>query len=61
MFDIYAPYLMLPTELMDGKTEWKDRIGRQWIESRNLPRKKKKAVRKILVLEWQLACWEPTF
>lgn len=38
---------------------WKDRIRRQWKESQNFPRKKKKMVRKNLLLEWQIANYDP--
>lgn len=38
---------------------WKDRIRKQWKESQNLPRKKKKMVRKNLLLEWQIANYDP--
>jgi len=39
--------------------EWKDRILKQWEESRNLPRKQKKAKRKDLNSQWSIACLDP--
>lgn len=39
--------------------EWKERITKQWIESESFPRKKKKAVRKSLRLEWDIASYDP--
>jgi hypothetical protein len=50
------------TMLSDMKRQnkaWKDRIRKQWKESQNLPRKKKKSVRKNLLLEWQIANYDP--
>ena len=41
------------------KEEWKKRIRKQWAESRNLPRKKKKSVRKSLIVDWSIASWNP--
>ena len=52
-----APFML---EMRDMKKETavrKDRILSEWIESGNLPRKKKKAKRKHLQLEWNIACW----
>jgi hypothetical protein len=37
----------------------KDRVLQKFYESRNLPRKKKKRVRKELQLDWAIACWDP--
>jgi len=42
-----------------NQKEWKDRILKQWEESRHMPRKKKKAVRKNLRVEWSIACYDP--
>lgn len=42
-----------------NRKEWKSRILKQWEESKKLPRKKKKAVRKKLNLEWGIASWTP--
>lgn len=37
----------------------KERIKKEFRESCNLPRKKKKRVRKNLQLEWSIANWNP--
>jgi hypothetical protein len=42
-----------------NQSEWKDRILKQWEESKNFPRKKKKQVRKSLKLDWSIACYNP--
>ena len=39
--------------------EWKKRILVKWEESKKMPRKMKKRVRKELQLEWNIACWNP--
>jgi len=39
--------------------EWKDRIRKEWENSKNYPRKKKKRVRKELLLDWSIANWSP--
>lgn len=38
---------------------WKEEILVKWKESTNLPRKKKKLVRKGLLLDWSIASWNP--
>jgi hypothetical protein len=50
---------MMAAEMQYQQDEWKDRIRKQWKESRNLPRKKKKALRKSLLVNWSIACWNP--
>jgi ABC-type phosphonate transport system ATPase subunit len=39
--------------------DWKKRIRTKWEESKNYPRKKKKRVRKELLVEWSIACYDP--
>ena len=41
-----------------NREQEKERILREWDESRKLPRKKKKKRRKELLLDWQLAHWK---
>jgi hypothetical protein len=41
--------------------KWKKEILIKFKKSKNLPRKKKKQVRKELNLDWQIACWNPNF
>jgi hypothetical protein len=41
-------------EMSGNLDEWETRILNQWQESKNMPRKKKKKVRKSLELDWQL-------
>lgn len=45
--------------LSDQQDQWKEEILKKWRESTNLPRKKKKKVRKELRLDWSIACWDP--
>ena len=42
-----------------NQKEWQERIRAQWEESKNFPSKKKKRVRKELLLEWSIACYDP--
>lgn len=42
--------------------QWKQRIREEWRQSIHLPRKKKKAKRKDLLIQWSLAkslCYDP--
>jgi hypothetical protein len=41
------------------RKQWKEKIIKKYQESSNLPRKKKKQVRKELQLDWSIACWDP--
>lgn len=44
----------------DQMTEkWKVRIRKEWGESKKMPRKMKKRVRKSLLLDWQFANYDP--
>lgn len=55
-------YLMGMSELYNfekQQEDWKERIKKEFRESCNLPRKKKKRVRKNLQLEWSIANWNP--
>jgi hypothetical protein len=38
--------------------EWKERILKEWEETKNLPRKKKKQRRKELRLDWSIATYD---
>ena len=42
-----------------SREQWKEMIIQKFRESRNLPRKKKKQVRKELQVDWNIACWDP--
>jgi len=37
--------------------EWKKQLREKWRDSMLLPRKKKKAARKIIMTDWKIACW----
>ena len=41
--------------------KWKEEILIEFRKSMNLPRKKKKQVRKELNLDWKIACWNSDF
>jgi hypothetical protein len=62
LFGGEAFYLMGMSELYNfekQQEDWKERIKKEFRESCNLPRKKKKRVRKNLQLEWSIANWNP--
>ena len=42
-----------------AQEKWKDRIIKEWEESKKLPRKKKKQKRKELLLDWTFASYDP--
>ena len=42
-----------------NQEQWKDEIHQKWLESRKLPRKKKKRERKSLLLDFSIASWSP--
>ena len=46
------------SEHNDRMDEWKERILRQWEESKQYPRKKKKEIRKRLKLEYAIASYD---
>jgi len=45
--------------MQSNMEEWKKRILKEWENSKNYPRKKKKRVRKELQLDWSIACYDP--
>jgi hypothetical protein len=49
--------LMFGSVIEDNQEAWKERIKKEFIDSVNLPRKKKKKLRKSLQLEWNIANW----
>lgn len=42
-----------------NQREWKERILKEFEETKNMPRKKKKQRRKELNLDWSIASWSP--
>ena len=55
-------YYLLTDPYADFKRDnetWKERIKREFRESMNLPRKKKKQKRKELQLDWNIANYDP--
>ena len=63
MNSVIGAYLMMGVSMMeDMKTqseERKEEILIKWEESKKMPRKMKKRVRKELQLDWSIACWNP--
>lgn len=58
----YGPFMAMAIDTMnqidEARSSFKERILKEWEESKNLPRKKKKAKRKQLNVNWQIANWE---
>lgn len=52
-----GPFMDEFYELQDKMEERKEEIKKEWIASRNLPRKQKKRKRKELSIDWQIANW----
>jgi len=63
MMNSYMPFLEMALnqieQIDEAKESFKERILKDWEETKNLPRKKKKAKRKNLNLQWQIANYEP--
>ena len=59
MNSTYLGYTYLFTSIYDqiekNMDDWKNKIRKEWKESANYPRKKKKRIRKSLLLDWQIA------
>ncbi len=56
---LFTGYFNQAMEFSSANEKFKDKIRQKFYESRNLPRKKKKRVRKELQLDWAIACWDP--
>ena len=50
--------LMMSASMDHHQEREKERILDEWDKSRQLPRKKKKARRKELILDWSIANWK---
>ena len=63
MNKVIGAYLMMGMSMMeDMKTQSEERkelILQKWEESKKMPRKMKKRVRKELQLDWSIANWDP--
>lgn len=63
MKPILSAFLMMGLSMMaDMKTQQeqrKEEILAKWEETKNMPRKMKKRVRKELQLDYSIACWNP--
>ena len=44
-------------DIRQGNKEWEDRIYDQWDESKKMPRKMKKRVRKSLLVDYSILQW----
>lgn len=51
-------YLNAFNNLQTEMDDWKNDLRKQWEESKKLPRKKKKQLRKEIKLNWMIANWE---
>lgn len=58
---LILPYVMMVAEIEHEQKLHREKILDEWENSKNYPRKKKKAVRKGLLIEWQIANWQPMF
>ena len=46
-------------DMKSQSEERKELILQKWEESKKMPRKMKKRVRKELNVDWAIACWDP--
>ena len=42
-----------------GQDKWKDRLRKEWQETKTMPRKMKKRRRKEIMLDWSFASYDP--
>lgn len=56
---IVAFALAMQNEFSHNQEKEKERILKEWENSKNYPRKKKKRVRKELLIEWSFANYNP--
>jgi len=63
MNSVLGSYLTMGLSMLNSirtqQAEHRERIIAKWEESKNYPRKKKKAARKRLELEWLIASYDP--
>ena len=63
MNSVVGAYLMMGMSMMEDmksqSEERKELILQKWEESKKMPRKMKKRVRKELNVDWAIACWDP--
>jgi hypothetical protein len=63
MNSVVGAYLAMGMSMMqDIKTQSEERkelILQKWEESKKMPRKMKKRVRKELLIDWSIANWDP--
>jgi hypothetical protein len=52
---IASPILDIPNQ----NREWRERLRKEYKDTQNLPRKKKKQERKRILSLWRIACWNP--
>lgn len=53
--ELLIPFMLTFGSIMaDVNKKWEDRIKKEWKESKNYPRKKKKQIRKSLLLDWNI-------
>ena len=59
----FSGYLNMAMSMMENmrlnSENRKDEILQQWRDSMKLPRKKKKEIRKSIIVDWRIACWNP--
>lgn len=53
------PFLNMFSEINENMTAWKERLKVDWVNTKYLPRKKKKQKRKEINLDWEIASYEP--
>jgi hypothetical protein len=46
-------------EMKTQQEEWKDRLLKEWEESKKMPRKLKKKRRKEILIDWSIANYDP--
>lgn len=46
-------------EIEERNEQWKERLRKEWQETKKMPRKMKKRRRKEILIDWSIANWSP--
>jgi len=57
MSELLAIGMSFASQISDGHQDYKQRTIDKWQQTFNMPRKQKKAVRKHLMLDFQIIAW----
>lgn len=53
--------LQMQSQIDANMEEWKDRLRKEWQDTKKMPRKMKKRRRKEIMIDWSIANWSPDY